>query len=106
MCCFSKSQRKPYQASKHFYLIHSDVWGPSKVSTLTKKRWFLTLIDDHIRLCWIYLMRTKSEVEKIFKDFYKLNENQFQTKISILHTDNGKEYLNQYLGYFLTKKGI
>ena len=51
-------------------------------------------------------MKTKSKVEKIFKDFYKLIENQFQTKISILHTDNGKEYFNQYLGDFLIEKGI
>ena len=51
-------------------------------------------------------MKAKSEVDKIFKNFYKLIENQFQTKISILRTDNGKEYFNQYLGEFLTEKGI
>ena len=33
-------------------------------------------------------------------------ENQFQTKISILRTDNGTEYFNNCLGMFLTKKGI
>ena len=60
------------------------------MSTLIEKRWFVIFIDDHTRLCWIYLMKTKSEVEKIFKDFYKLIENQFQTKISILRTDNEK----------------
>ena len=42
-------------------------------------------------------MNKKSDVEKLFKDFYTLIENQFQTKISILRTDNGKEFFNQYL---------
>ena len=55
-CLLAKSQRKsyiqkPYQASKPFYLFHSDVWGPSKVTTVSGKKWFVTFIDDHTRLC-------------------------------------------------------
>lgn len=42
-CHLSKSRRstylsKPYHASKPFYQIHSDIWGPSKVTTLSGKR--------------------------------------------------------------------
>ena len=93
-CHLSKSHRnsyksKIYHASKPFYLIHNDVWGPSKINTASGKKWFVTFIDDHTRLCWVYLMSEKSEVKKIFKDFYNMIENQFQTKISILRTDNG-----------------
>ena len=33
-------------------------------------------------------------------------ENQFQTKISILQSDNGTEFYNDYLGDFLLEKGI
>ena len=51
-------------------------------------------------------MHSKSEVEKLFKEFYAFVENQFQTKISILRTDNGTEYFNQYLTSFLREKGI
>ena len=41
-CILSKSQRtnfssKPYQSSKPFYLIHSDVWGP-RIKTLSGKK--------------------------------------------------------------------
>ena len=55
-CLLAKSQRKPYiprpyLPSKLFYLIHSDVWGPSMVTTVSEKRWFITFIDDHTRLC-------------------------------------------------------
>ena len=75
---------KSYYASKSFYLIHSDVWGLSRITTLTGKKWFVTFIDDHTHLCWLYLMNSKSEVPKLFQDFYSMVENQFQTKISIL----------------------
>jgi len=51
-------------------------------------------------------MREKSEVENIFKNFYAMIETQFQTKICILHSDNGTEYFNEVLGNFLKEKGI
>ena len=51
-------------------------------------------------------MHEKSEVEKIFQQFYSMIENQFQTKIKILRTDNGTEYFNQYLEKKLNKKGV
>lgn len=51
-------------------------------------------------------MKEKSEVEHIFTDFYKMIETQFQTKISILRTDNGTEYFNNTLENFLIEKGI
>ena len=51
-------------------------------------------------------MREKSEVEKIFKEFYKMIENQFQTKISILRFDNETKYFNKVLETFLNEKEI
>ena len=51
-------------------------------------------------------MREKFEVKRIFKEFYKMIENQFQTKISILRFDNGIEYFNKFLETFSNEKGI
>ena len=51
-------------------------------------------------------MHEKSEVEKLFKDFYTMVETHFQTKISILQTNNGTEYFNEKLRIFLKEKGI
>ena len=65
----------------------------------------MTFIDDHTRLCWVYLMREKSEVEGVFKEFYTIKI-QFQTRISILRCDNGTKYLDKVLGTFLNEKGI
>jgi hypothetical protein len=110
-CVLAKSHKmsyssRPYHASKPFYLIHSDVWGPSKITTQFGKRWFVTFIDDHTRLCWVYLMKDKSEVSNIFQCFSKMIETQFDTKISISRSDNGTEYFNKNLKEFLQHKGI
>ena len=48
---------------------------PQKITTAFGKKWFMTFIDDHTRLCWVYLMNSKSKVEKLLKDFYDLVEN-------------------------------
>ncbi|KAA0025138.1 Retrovirus-related Pol polyprotein from transposon TNT 1-94 [Cucumis melo var. makuwa] len=52
---------QPYKPTQPFTLIHSDVWGPSKVTTSSGKRWFVTFTDDHTRLTWVYLITDKSE---------------------------------------------
>ena len=49
-------------------------------------------------------MSDKSKVEKLFKNFYTMIENQFQTQIKILHSDNGTKYFNDVLGNFLQEK--
>ena len=51
-------------------------------------------------------MNFKYEVAKLFKDFYSMVENQFQTKRSILQIENGIEFYNDCLGDFLLEKDI
>ena len=97
---------QPYKPSKPFHLIHSDVWDPSRVPNLTGGRWFVTFIDDHTRVCWVYLMREKSEVSTIFKQFHKSITNIFQSSIHILRTDNGREYFSEELNQYLVEHGI
>lgn len=48
-----------YKPSKSFHFIHSDVWGLAKTTNLTNTRWFITFIDDHIRVSRVFLMKDK-----------------------------------------------
>lgn len=97
---------QPYQSSKPFLMIHSDIWGPHREKNVSVARWFVTFIDDHSRVCWVFLMKQKSDVQIIIPQFYKMVEAKFQTKIQILRTDNGREYVESVLGNFLKEKGI
>ena len=92
--------------SKPFSLVHSDIWGPSRVKTASGSRWFITFIDDHTRITWIYLLKEKSEAANVLKKFHSLINTQFHTNIQVLRTDNGREYFNAILGDFLKEKGI
>lgn len=59
-----------------FDLLHIDIWGPFSDPTLEGYRYFMTIVDDHTRLTWIYLLRTKSEVLQVFLDFLTMVEKQ------------------------------
>jgi hypothetical protein len=109
-CEFAKHHRssfpiQPYKPSKPFSVIHSDVWGPNRTSTLSLKKWFITFIDDHSRVCWVYLLKGKSDVCQAVQDFFKMVQNQFQTNIQVFRSDNGKEYFNTNLSDFFRKNG-
>jgi IS30 family transposase len=111
ICQLSKHTRnhyspQSYKPSKPFSLIHSDVWGPSRVHNITGSRWFVTFIDDHTRVTWVFLMKEKSEVGRIFEIYHKMVQTQFQSNIQILRTDNGPEYYNLALNSYLQKVGI
>ena len=86
--------------------MHCDIWGPSRISTISGKRWFVTFIDDHTRMSLVYLMEENSEVENIFKTFYNMVYNQFESTIKVLRSDNGREYFTEHLSDFFSQKGI
>ncbi|KAL0553933.1 hypothetical protein IC582_007837 [Cucumis melo] len=111
VCIRAKQHRvsfpsQPYKPIKLFTLIHSDVWGPSKVIATSGKWWFVTFINDHTRLTWVYLITNKSEVSSISQNIYHTIETQFHTKIAIFWSDNGWEFQNHSLGEFLASKSI
>ena len=111
VCQLAKHQRsyfpsQSYKPSRPFAMIHSDIWGPSRVSNLTGIKWFLTFIDDHTRICWVYLLKDKSDAAQTFKNFHSMIQTQFQAKIQILRNDNGREFFNTSLSQFLSHHGI
>ena len=67
--------------SSPFFLIHSDIWGPSTIPNILGSRWFVTFIDDCTRVSWIYLVKNKSDVSHIFPIFCTMVQYQFGTKI-------------------------
>ena len=75
-----------------FIVIHYDIWGSSKVPTLSKSRWFVTFIDYCTRMTWLCYMKTKDEVNLLFQNFHKMIETQYNTKLQVLRSDNDGEY--------------
>ena len=65
MVSFSKDGREPKAAKLE--LVHTDVWGPSPVTSLGGSRYYVTFIDDSSRKSWVYFLKNKSDVSETFK---------------------------------------
>lgn len=111
VCELAHSHRVSFPPSLHkssvpFMIVHSDVWGPSKIATLGGARWFVTFIDDCTRMTWVVLLKNKSDVCSAFQKFHRMVLTQYHKQIQVLRSDNGKEYVNVVLQSFLTAHGI
>ncbi|MBY3556030.1 DDE-type integrase/transposase/recombinase, partial [Modestobacter lapidis] len=95
-CLYGKQNRVKFKgegdrATAILDLVHSDVCE-SPEESLGGSRYFVSFIDDYSRHAWIYFLKRKSEVINKFREFKALVENQFDRRIKVLRTDNGKEY--------------
>jgi hypothetical protein len=65
------------------------------------KRYFMMLIDDASRYCYVYLLKTKDEALDYFKIFKADAENQQERKIKRLRSNSGGEYFPILFDNFL-----
>lgn len=82
-CVLVKSHRTTYPDSFSrryvpFDLVHSDVWGPSRITSTSGFRWFVIFIDDCTRMTWRYLMKYKSDGADRFRAFHKRFRHNFR----------------------------
>jgi hypothetical protein len=95
-CQRAKSRQLPYPVSNKISsapleLIYSDVWGPAPTS-VGRHNYYVSFIDDYSKYTWIYLLRHKSDVFRVFQDFQNLIERKLSRKILCIQSDWGGEY--------------
>ncbi|XP_074306249.1 uncharacterized protein LOC141641488 [Silene latifolia] len=110
-CFQAKIHRFPFprsvsRATKIFELIHVDLWGPYKSPTLTGAYYFLTIVDDHSRVTWTFLLKTKTQVCSTLENFFAQIENIYHTSVKTLRSDNGTEVIQDTCLSLLNRKGI
>jgi hypothetical protein len=111
-CIQGKQHRQPFpksgatRANDLLEIVHSDVCGPMKTTSLGGARYFLTFTDDKSRHTTVYFLKTKDEVLEKFKAYQALSENITGKKIKILRSDNGGEYMSGNFTKYCSNKGI
>jgi hypothetical protein len=96
---FKKSSSK---ASDPFNVIWADVIGPIRPESYGKAKYVLILMDDFSRFVWSFLMKRKSEVTGIVRDF--LRGSGAGTKVFI--SDNGGEFTSKEFKQMLKTFGV
>ena len=92
------------RASHPLALLHADIRGPASISSTTGARYFILFVDDFSRLSWIYPLHSKDQALFVFIKFKSLVENQFNSRIQCLRSDNGGEF--KAFSSYLTMHGI
>jgi hypothetical protein len=108
VCPLAKQKRLYFPNAGHksmhiFDLIHCDIWGPYFLPTHDGFKYFLTIVDDCSRSTWVYLMTSKADNRPLIVSFFTMIETQFKTKIKVLRSDNGLEFL---MFDFFSAKGV
>ena len=111
-CIEGKQHRIPFpkeggtRSSEILGLVHTDVCGPMKTTSMGGARYFVTFIDDKTRRISVYFLKTKGECFKKFKHYMALAEKQTGKDLKVLRSDNGGEFVSKNFGTFLGENGI
>ena len=98
VCVKSKQTHKPHKAAEArnlapLELIHSDLCEMNGVLTKGGKKYFIILIDDSTRFCYIYLLKSKDESLHYFKIYKAEVENQLERKIKRVKSEIGRAHV-------------
>ena len=108
ICPLAKQTRMSFSlltisSKSSFYLLHVVIGGGYRVPSLSRAKYLLTIVDDHTRSTWVYLMKHKSDTRNLLVNFIHLVANQFDKKVKVVRSDNGPEF---ELEQFYSSKGI
>jgi transposase InsO family protein len=110
-CVQSKQPRKPHKVAEKRHLaplelVHSDICEMNGLLTEGGKRYFMILIDDATRFCYVYMLKTNDETLNCFKICKAEVETQLEKKIKQLRSDRGGEYFSNNFDLFCAEHGI
>jgi hypothetical protein len=96
-CQLGKQSKFPFpndnnRSSSMFSIVHVDIWGPLNVECIHNHRYFLNIVDDFSRHTWIHLMKHKSETKHLIEKFLRYVQNQFDTSVKCIRSNNGVEF--------------
>ncbi|KAL4289778.1 hypothetical protein GQ457_14G021700 [Hibiscus cannabinus] len=111
ICPLAKQPRLSFpistsRSSTPFELLHFDLWGPYRISTVHGHRFFLTIVDDHSRMTWVFLLRLKSDTVLVLKNFFSYIQTHFSATVKFIRSDNGTEFFNSACSEFFSSLGI
>ncbi|GJR14043.1 retrovirus-related pol polyprotein from transposon TNT 1-94 [Tanacetum coccineum] len=111
-CAMGKSKKKPHKPKSEdtnqekLYLLHMDLCGPMRATTINGKKYILFIVDDYSRFTWVKFLRSKDEALDFIIKFLKMIQVRLKVTVQRIRTDNGTEFVNQTLREYYEKIDI
>ena len=77
-----------------------DLFGPTTYKSLGCNLYCLVIVDDYSKYTWTFFLEDKSKTMGIFKTFVKQAQNEFESSVVKVRSDNGTEFRNTKLKSF------
>lgn len=110
-CLKGKQHKLPFELSQIVYnrplqLVYSDVCGPMEVYSLGRNKYFITFIDAFSGLTCLNFLQQKSKTFIKFQEWLAYAKRYTTSKLQVLQTDNGGEYVSSVFQDYCKQAGI
>ncbi|CAI5482355.1 unnamed protein product [Closterium sp. Yama58-4] len=101
-CLETKFTKFPFSSSTGpakapLALVHMDVVGPTRATSLSGSRYFLTIVDDHTRAVWVYPLKTKGDVAAaVLKEWMPRAQRESGHKMKVFRTEEERDSAPTY----------
>jgi hypothetical protein len=85
--------------------VHSDVWGPSPIFSLGRRRYYVRFTNDFSCHTWLTAMHMKDEMLAAYKAYTAWLSTQHGVKIKWLHSNLRGKYTGDAFSRFLAEQG-
>nr|GEU70641.1 hypothetical protein [Tanacetum cinerariifolium] len=92
-CELGKAKRKSFHTKltlslkRWLQLLHMDLCGPMRVTSINGKRYVLVIVDDYSRYTWTHFLRSKDETPEVLIAFLRLVQRGLQAQVRVVRTD-------------------
>ncbi|GJY86922.1 retrovirus-related pol polyprotein from transposon TNT 1-94 [Tanacetum coccineum] len=90
-----KSKKKPYKPKSEdtnqekLYLLHMDLCGPMRVTSVNGKKYILIIIDDYSRFTWVKTDNGTEFVNQTLREYYEKVVISHETSVARSSQQNG-----------------
>jgi transposase InsO family protein len=91
----TRFKSKEYSTTRPLEIVHIDLVGPTTTKGFKDEKYFMLLVDDYTRMTAVCFLNNKSEAFENFKIYKEMVENEMDSRIKCLRSDNGGEFTSK-----------
>jgi hypothetical protein len=85
-------------------MLHIDLFGPITYISIGGNKYSFVIVDDYSHFTWVFFLQDKGKTHEVLKKFLKRAQNEFDTKVMRIRSNNGTEFKNPQVEDYLDEE--